>query len=140
MLEKIKKIFDNIFKSKNQQYLDAPKEQVKNVNDIRQIEEISQIGIVDKIDEIDEMSQIDIGSNTEQRRSFDLTDQVVVVNEIEQRILKLQNDLRSGIITEEDLSSEDINSLTKLYEKQILETKKSIEKYKQQIISIKSEI
>lgn len=110
MLERIKKFFRNLFKTNNQQYIEAPKEVIEPI------------------------------SNKQEQKSFDFKNQIVVVNEEEQRILKLQKDLKAGLIEEEDLSEEDFDSLTKLYESQIEKTKQSIEKYKSRIISIKTKL
>lgn len=78
-------------------------------------------------------------SNKQEQRSFEFTNQIVVANEKE-KILKLQKDLKAGLIEEEDLSKEDFDSLTKLYESQIEKTKQSIQRYKNRIVSIKSKL
>ena len=93
MIEKIKEFFRNLFKTNNQQYIEAPKEAIEPI------------------------------SNMQEKRGFDLKNQIVVANEEEERILKLQKDLKAGLIEEEDLSEEDFDSLTKLYESQIEKTK-----------------
>ena len=110
MLDRIKEFFRNLFKTNNQQYIEAPKEVIEPI------------------------------SNKQEQKSFDFKNQIVVSNEEEQRILKLQKDLKAGLIEEEDLSEEDFDSLTKLYESQIEKTKQSIEKYKSRIISIKTKL
>lgn len=110
MIEKIKEFFRNLFKTNNQQYIEAPKEAIEPI------------------------------SNMQEKRGFDLKNQIVVANEEEERILKLQKDLKAGLIEEEDLSEEDFDSLTKLYESQIEKTKQSIQRYKNRIVSIKSKL
>lgn len=110
MIEKIKEFFRNLFKTNNQQYIEAPKEVIEPI------------------------------SNMQEKRGFDLKNQIVVANEEEERILKLQKDLKAGLIEEEDLSEEDFDSLTKLYESQIEKTKQSIQRYKNRIVSIKSKL
>ena len=110
MLEKIKEFFRNLFKINNQQYIEAPKEVIEPI------------------------------SNMKEKRSFDFKNQIVVANEEEERIIKLQKDLKAGLIEEEDLSEEDFDSLTKLYESQIEKTKQSIQRYKNRIVSIKSKL
>lgn len=110
MLERIKDFFRNLFKANNQQYIEAPKEVIEPM------------------------------SNKQEQKSFDFKNQVVVANEGEERILKMQKDLKAGLVEEEDLSEEDFDSLTKLYESQIEKTKQSIERYKNRIVSIKTKL
>lgn len=110
MLEKIKEFFRNIFGTNNQQYIEAPKEYVEPIN------------------------------NIESQRNINFKDEIVGANEEEKRILKLQKDFKAGLIEEEDLSEEDFNSLSKLYESQIEKTKQSIQTYKNRIISVKSKL
>lgn len=78
--------------------------------------------------------------NIKSQRNINFKDEIVVANEEEKRILKLQKDFKSGLIEEEDLSEEDFNSLSKLYESQIEKTKQSIQTYKNRIISVKSKL
>ena len=110
MLERIKEFFRNLFKTNNQQYIEAPKEVIEPI------------------------------SNRQEQKSFDFKNQIIVDNEEEDIILKLQKDLKAGLIEEEDLSEEDFDSLTKLYESQIEKTKQSIQRYKNRIVSIKSKL
>lgn len=110
MLEKIKEFFRNIFGINNQLYIEAPKEDVEPINNIKL------------------------------QRNINFKDEIVVNNEEEKRILKLQKDFKAGLIEEEDLSEEDFNSLSKLYENQIEKTKQSIQKYKNRIIAVKSKL
>lgn len=110
MLEKIKRFFRDLFKTSNQQYIEAPKEIEESVNNI----------------------QI--------QKSSTFKSQIVVENEEEKRISKLQKDFKAGLIEEEDLSEEEFNLLTNLYEKQIEKTKQSIQRYKNRIISVKSKL
>lgn len=110
MLEKIKEFFRNIFGINNQQYLEAPKEYVGTINNIKS------------------------------QKNINIKDEMVIDNEEEKRILKLQRDFKAGLIEEENLSEEDFNLLSKLYEKQIEKTKQSIQAYKKRIISVKSKL
>lgn len=109
MLEKIFKFFKKIFKSKKQQYLEAPKAETIPV------------------------------ANIEKQKGINFKNQIIVDNEAENRILKLQKDYKAGLIQEEDLSEEDFDALTKLYETQIEKTKKSIENYKNKILRLKAQ-
>lgn len=52
-------------------------------------------------------------------------------------LLKLQKQYRNGEIKEEELSDEQVNSLCKLYDKQIEELKKSNERRKQRLLEYK---
>ena len=78
-------------------------------------------------------------ANIKKESSFDCKSKIVVNNE-DERILKLQKDFKAGLIQEEDLSEEDFDKLTKLYEIQIEKTTQSIQRYKDKIISIKSKL
>ena len=104
MLEKIKEFFRNIFGINNQQYIEAPKEYVEPIN------------------------------NIESQNNINFKDEIVIANEEEKRILKLQKDFKAGLI------EEDFNLLSKLYESQIEKTKQSIQTYKNRIISVKSKL
>ena len=110
MLEKIKEFFRNIFGINNKQYIEAPKEDVEPINNIKL------------------------------KRNINFKDEIAVTNEEEKRILKLQRDFKAGLIEEEDLSEEDFNLLSKLYESQIEKTKQSIQTYKNRIIFVKSKL
>lgn len=77
--------------------------------------------------------------NDIQEENFEFKNQIVVPYK-EERILKLQKDLKAGLIEEEDLTEEDFDLLTKLYESQIKQTKESIQRYKSKIMSIKSKL
>lgn len=74
------------------------------------------------------------------QRNIYFKNEIVVVNEEEKRILKWQQDFKAGLIEEENLSEEDFNLLSKLYESQIEKTKQSIQTYKNRIISVKSKL
>lgn len=63
-----------------------------------------------------------------------------IVDERERRALKLQQDFRAGTIKEEELLEEDFDLLYELYIKQIDETKKSIQEYKDKIIAIRTKL
>lgn len=110
MLEKIKEFFRKIFKEEEQKCIEAPKEI-----------------IVPKV-------------STQEPKTSEFKNQIVVANEEEERILKLQKDFKAGLIEEEDLSEEDFDLLTELYERQIAKTKQSIQGYKDRIVIIKSKL
>lgn len=107
MLEKIKAFFRNLFNIDKQKYIEAPKENIQYTNNVEN----------------------DLKSN--------FINQIIINNEEENRVLKLQEDLKTGKIEEYDLSDEDFEALTNLYEKQIKKTKQSIKEYKDKIVSIK---
>ena len=110
MLEKIKGFFINIFKKNSQKYIEAPHETIDEIN------------------------------NTQNTKKLDLKNQVVENSNEDLRVLKLQQDFKAGLIEEEDLSEDDFEQLTKLYEHQIEKTKQTIEKYKEKIIAIKTKM
>lgn len=110
MLEKIKEFFRNIFGINNQRYIEAPKEKVEPIN------------------------------NMKLQRNINFKDEIAVADEEEKRILKLQKDFRAGLIEEEELSDEEFNLLSKLYESQIENTKQSIQTYKNRIMFVKSKL
>lgn len=83
--------------------------------------------------------EIESINDRQAQRNSDFKNQMVISNE-EERILKLQKDFKTGLIEEEDLSEEDFDLLSKLYESQIEKTKQSIQRYKDRIISIKSKL
>lgn len=58
----------------------------------------------------------------------------------EKRLLKLQTLISEDIITEEELPKEDIKALHELYDKQILELKKSIDDYRERILKLRMNI
>ena len=110
MLKKIKEFFKKLFKINNQKYIEAPKEVLEQTN------------------------------NDKEEKICDFKNQIAIENEEENKIIRLQKDFKEGLIKEEDLSTEDFDALTKLYEKQIEETKQSIERYKKRIIYIKTKL
>lgn len=61
-------------------------------------------------------------------------------NNEEKRLLKLQTLILEDIITEEELPAEDIKALHELYDKQILELKKSIDDYRERILKLRMNI
>lgn len=61
-------------------------------------------------------------------------------NNEEKRLLKLQTLISEDIITEEELPAEDIKALHELYDKQILELKKSIDDYREKILKLRMNI
>ncbi len=81
-----------------------------------------------------------IEPNMKLQKNTNFKDEIVVDNEEEKRILKLQKDFKAGLIEEEDLSEKDFNLLSQLYEKQIEKTKQSIQIYKNRIVDIQSKL
>lgn len=62
------------------------------------------------------------------------------IDDEETKLLKLQKQYRSGEIKEEELSQEQVNSLCKLYDKQITNLKKSNEIRKQRLLEYKKKL
>ena len=62
------------------------------------------------------------------------------IEDEETKLLKLQKQYRSGEIKEEELSEEQINSLCKLYDKQIANLKKSNDIRKQKLLEYRRKI
>lgn len=58
----------------------------------------------------------------------------------EKRLLKLQTLIADEVITEEELPEEDVKSLHKLYDKQILQLKKEIDDYREKILKLRMNI
>lgn len=117
MIKKIKEFFRKFFGTNNQNYLDKPKKKIPQ-------NEILQANTTKYKSEFDEFQEkIRITPNQEQEKA-----------------IKLQKDYKSKLIEEEDLSEEDFNILSNLYEKQINNTKQSIENYKRKILNIKAEL
>lgn len=75
-----------------------------------------------------------------EQENTNFKEDLLISNEEEQRILKLQRDFKAGLIEEEDLSEADFDALTALYEKQIMKTKEAIENYKNRIMAIKQNL
>ena len=117
MIEKIKEFFRNLFGINNQNYLDAPKNDVPQ-NEILQTNNMSS---QNKFNEFQEQIKI-------------------LPNEENEKALKLQNDYKAGLIEEEDLSEQDFDTLSNLYESQIENTKKSIENYRKKILNIQTKL
>ena len=120
MIEKIKEFFKNLFKIRVQLYIEAPKEEIENINTIQK-----ESKVVNTIKE---------------DNSSDFISRISVDTKENDRALKLQKDFKAGLIEEEDLSEEDFNLLSELYENQIERTKQSIQKYKNKIITAKKEL
>lgn len=110
MLKKIKEFFRRLFKTSNQQYLEAPKEEIEPISEIHM------------------------------QKNSDFKSQIVIANEQQEKALKLQKDFKAGLIEEENLSEEDFDLLYSLYEKQIEKTKQSIQRYKNNILAIKTKL
>lgn len=76
----------------------------------------------------------------ETQKNSNFKEKVAIVNETEKRILELQRDFKAGVIEEEDLSEEDFQALSELYESQIEKAKEAIENYKSRILSVKASL
>lgn len=61
-------------------------------------------------------------------------------NDEEKRLLKLQSLIAEEVITEEELPTEDVKALHELYDKQILELKRSIDDYREKILKLRMNI
>lgn len=61
-------------------------------------------------------------------------------NDEEKRLLKLQTLIAEDVITEEELPEEDVKSLHKLYDSQILQLKKEIDDYRERILKLRMNI
>lgn len=81
-------------------------------------------------DNIAEETQI---INQENRKS-DFIENIRNVEDEETKLLKLQKQYRNGEIKEDDMTEEQISSLTALYDKQIVNLKKSNELRKQKLL------
>ncbi len=117
MIEKIKEFFRNLFGINSQSYLEAP----KNVMPQNEILHTNNMESQNKYNEFQEQIKI-------------ITDQE------KEKALKLQNDYKAGVIEEEDLSNEDFDILSNLYESQIKNTKQSIEDYRKKILNIQTKL
>lgn len=87
---------------------------------------------------IDNISTIDnnvIG--IEKNREDNFLEFIKNIENEQTRLLKLQKQYRSGVIKEKDLTQEQVNALCNLYDKQILELKKSNENRKKKILEYK---
>ena len=115
MIEKIKEFFKKLFGINSQNYLEEPKNEVLK-NEILQ-------------------------TNNMKLQYNDFKEQIrIVPDEEKEKALKLQNDYKSGVIEEEDLSDEDFDILSNLYESQIKNTKQSIENYRKKILNIQTKL
>ena len=104
----------------------------KNNKDSKKIEELN--------DDIQSKND-DNTSFTNNTNSNDFINNMKVEENTEEiRLIKLQNLIAEDVIKEEELPEEDIKALNKLYDKQILELKKSIEEYKEKIINLRMHI
>ena len=77
--------------------------------------------------------------NVEKENSFINRVKIEEDNE-EKRLLKLQSLIAEEIITEDELPEEDVKALHLLYDKQILELKRSIDEYKEKILKLRMNI
>ena len=74
-----------------------------------------------KINNVLESSEKELDNNLREK----FLNSIKNIENDETGLLKLQKQYRNGTITEKDLSKEQIDSLCKLYDKQILQLKKS---------------
>lgn len=70
----------------------------------------------------------------QENRKFDFIENIRNVEDEETKLLKLQKQYRNGEIKEDDMTKEQISSLTALYDKQIVNLKKSNELRKQKLL------
>lgn len=63
-----------------------------------------------------------------------------MVDKEEIKLLKLQADFESGLVSEENISLNDTYKLQQLYSNQIIELKAKIKKYKEEVSNIIEEI
>lgn len=73
-------------------------------------------------------------------KKIEFKEYISKIEDDETVLLKLQKQYRSGQIKEEDLSSEQIDSLCKLYDRQIEELKKSNELRKKKILEYRKKV
>ena len=117
MIERIKEFFRNLFGINSRNYLEAPKNNVPQ----NEILHTNNEKLQSRFNQFQE--QIKIKSNPQ-----------------EEKALKLQRDYKAGIIKEEDLSEENFDILSNLYENQIQNTKASIENYRKKILNIQTKL
>ena len=77
-------------------------------------------------------------ANENKKNSF--MESIKNIEDEETKLLKLQKQYRSGEIKEEELSEEQINSLCKLYDRQIANLKKSNDIRKQKLLEYRRKI
>lgn len=77
-------------------------------------------------------------ANENKKNSF--MESIKNIEDEETKLLKLQKQYRSGEIKEEELSEEQINSLCKLYDKQIANLKKSNDIRKQKLLEYRRKL
>ena len=94
-------------------------------------ENIVQSNIIEEYNE----TQIEKESS---RNSF--MESIRNIEDDETRLLKLQKQYRSGEIKEEDLTKEQVNALCSLYDKQIIDLKKSNQMRKQRLLEYRRKL
>ena len=77
-------------------------------------------------------------ANENKKNSF--MESIKNIEDEETKLLKLQKQYRSGEIKEEELSEEQVNSLCKLYDKQIANLKKSNDIRKQKLLEYRRKL
>ncbi|MBR2744472.1 MAG: hypothetical protein IKE01_04165 [Clostridia bacterium] len=84
------------------------------------------------VNDIPAEANIVIKPDEDKKNTF--MEEIKKIEDEETLLLKLQKKYRSGEIKEEDLTSEQVNSLCKLYDKQIANLRKSNEIRKQKLL------
>ena len=113
MIDKIKNFLKKLFGLNNLHYLEAPK------NDTSQ----------------EELKQNNIKLQSEFAKQIKIKP-----DEKKKLALRLQKNYKEGIIEEENLSEEEFDLLSNLYESQIESTKQSIENYRNKILNIQAKL
>lgn len=90
-------------------------------------------------EEVHEITTEEKTKNVEKENSFINRVKIEEDNE-EKRLLKLQSLIAEEIITEDELPEEDVKALHALYDKQILDLKRSIDEYKEKILKLRMNI
>ncbi|MCI8273030.1 MAG: hypothetical protein HFJ55_02980 [Clostridia bacterium] len=93
----------------------------------------------DEIEQKNQVAEIDISNNTNVKSTF-LEDIKIQENKELKELLHLQKLFKMGRIKEKDLSKKERIKLEKLYKHQIYELNKSINGYKNKIISIRNKL
>lgn len=93
----------------------------------------------DEIEQKNQVAEIDMSNNTNVRSPF-LQDIKIQENKELKELLHLQKLFKMGRIKEKDLSKKERIELEKLYKHQIYELNKSINGYKNKIISIRNKL
>ena len=95
-----------------------------------------------KNDIADNIATVDVNSSitTDEDKKNTFMENIKKIEDEETILLKLQKKYRNGEIKEEDLTDEQVNSLCKLYDKQIANLKKSNEIRKQKLLEYRKRL